>query len=107
MYITYMYTLYVSTSVWLDVHIYMAGHNETSTSTTSEIGAPGYTLKLAGKRLNLSALLYDKKFRDYEYNSGGVAAFKELENAGLGTLEETKTRAGGTKVNNSKDYFVP
>ena len=43
-------------------------------------------------------------FRDYAYNSGGVAAFKELENAGLGTLEETKTRAG-TKVNNSKDYL--
>ena len=60
MYITCMYTLYVSTSVWLDVHIYMTGHNETSTSTTSEIGAPGYTLKLARKGLNLLALLYAK-----------------------------------------------
>ena len=103
MYITCMYTLYVSTSVWLDVHISMAGHNETSTSTTSEIGAPGYTLKLAGKRLKLSVLLYAIEFRDYEYNS---EAFKELENAGLGILEETKIRTG-TKVNNSKDYFVP
>ena len=59
--------------------------------------------KAGWKRLNLSALLYA---RNYDYKSGGVAAFKELENAGLGTLEETKTRAG-TKVNNSKDYFVP
>ena len=56
MYITCTYTLYVSTSVWLDVHIFIAGHNETSTSTTSEVGAPGHTLKLAGKRLNLLAL---------------------------------------------------
>ena len=88
------------------MHVFMTGHNETSTGTTSEIGVPGYTLKLAGKRLNLSALLYAKKFRDYEYKGGGVAAFKELENSGLGTMEETKTRAG-TKVNNSKVYSVP
>ena len=70
------------------------------------MGAPRYTLKLAGKRLNLSVMLYAKKFRGYNYKSRGVAAFKELGNAGLGTLEETKTRAV-TKVNNSKDYFVP
>ena len=76
----------------------MAGLNESNTSVTSQSGAAGYTLKLPGKWLNLSALLYAKKFREYDYKTGAIAAFKELENAGLATLEETKTKTG-TKVN--------
>ena len=52
------------------------------------------------------APLYAKKFRDDEYKRGGVAACKELENAELGLLEETKIRAR-TKVDNSTNYFVP
>jgi len=50
-------------------------------------------LKLPGKQLNLSALLYAKKFRAYGYKSGALNAFKELESEGLGALEEVKTKA--------------
>ena len=61
---------------------------------------PGYCLKLPGKRLNLSALLYAKKFRSHGYKSGAITAFKELEKAGLGSLEESKMQIwnGGKNV---------
>ena len=57
------------------------------------MNTPGYCLKLPGKQLNLSALLYAKKFRAYGYKSGAVDAFKELEAEGLGVLEEVKAKA--------------
>ena len=70
------------------------GLTETSSEGTSECSTPGYCLKLPGKRLNLSALLYAKKFRAHGYKSGAIAAFKELEKAGLGTLEDSKSKSG-------------
>ncbi|XP_065911094.1 uncharacterized protein [Dysidea avara] len=62
-------------------------------SSGAELNTPGYCLKLPGKQLNLSALLYAKKFRAYGYKSGAVDAFKELEAEGLGVLEEVKAKA--------------
>ena len=58
---------------------------------------PGYCLKLPGKRLNLTALLYAKRFRSHGYKTGALAAFNELEEAGLGSLEMRQTKSG--KVN--------
>lgn len=89
--------MYVCTCV--SVCMLMTGLNETNTSysVTSQSSAAGYTLKLPGKRLNLSALLYAKKFRECDYKTGAIEAFKQLETTGLGTLEETKTKTG-TKV---------
>jgi len=60
-------------------------------------GAAGFTLKLPGKKLDLSALSYAKKYRDYDYKTGATKAFNDLEEAGFGSIEETKTTAG-TKV---------
>ena len=60
-----------------------------SSSTT-----PGYCLTLPGMKLNLTALLYAKKFRNHGYKTGALAAFNELEEAGLGTLETNSTKTG-------------
>ena len=55
--------------------------------------AAGYALKLPGKRLNLSALLYAKRFQAYGYKVGRLAAFRELQADEMGTLEDVKTKA--------------
>ena len=47
--------------------------------TEQQCSTPGYCLKLPGKKLNLTALLYAKKFRNHNYKSGALAAFRELE----------------------------
>ena len=54
---------------------------------------PGYCLKLPGRNLNLTALLYAKKFRNHGYKSGALAAFDELEAEGLGKLELKQTKS--------------
>ena len=54
---------------------------------------PAYCLKLPGQKLNLTALLYAKRFRYYGYRTGALAAFSELEKAGLGTLETVKAKS--------------
>ena len=45
-------------------------------------------------KLNLTALLYAKTFRNHGYKTGALAAFNELEEAGLGTLETNSTKTG-------------
>ena len=52
---------------------------------------PAHCLQLPGRKLNFTALLYAKRFRNHGYKKGALAAFRELEEAGLGVLEDTKT----------------
>lgn len=54
---------------------------------------PAFCLKLPGRRLNLTALLYAKRFRDHGYKTGALAAFNELEEAGLGMIEKVKAKS--------------
>ena len=55
---------------------------------------PAHCLKLPGKKLDLTALLYAKWFRNHGYKKGALSAFRELEEAGLGTTEERKGKNG-------------
>ena len=64
--------------------------------------AAAHCLKLPGKQLNLTALLYTKKFRAHEYKTGAQAAFERLVKDGLGTqepsLEEKKSKGKSKKL---------
>ena len=62
------------------------------------VNTPGYCLKLPGKNLNLTALLYAKKFRYHGYKTGALMVFGELELAGLGTLDTKKTKSGKVRI---------
>ena len=55
---------------------------------------PAHCLRLPGRKLNLTALLYAKRFRNHGYKKGALAAFRELEEAGLGVMETKKTKSG-------------
>ena len=57
-----------------------------------------YCLLLPGKTLHLSALLAAKRFRDKGNKEGAVRALKLLEEAGLGTLVESKPSRGASVV---------
>ena len=65
--------------------------NEESQDTTS---TPAHCLRLPGRKLNLTALLYAKRFRNHGYKKGALEAFNELEGAGLGVMETKKTKSG-------------
>lgn len=58
-----------------------------------------YTLKLPGKKLHLTALLYAKKFRKYDNKTGALKAFKELESLELGRLDQVSTKTGPVSQN--------
>ena len=64
--------------------------------------AAAHCLKLPGKQLNLTALLYAKKFRAYGYKTGAQAAFERLVRDVLGKqdppLEEEKSKGKSKKV---------
>ena len=62
------------------------------------VNTPGYCLKLPGKNLNLTALLYAKKFRYHGYKTGALTAFGKLELAGLGTLDTKKNKSGKVRI---------
>ena len=76
------------------------GLTEPAPSTSSQLGikksddTPRFCLKLPGKQLNLTALLYAKKFRDHGYKNGAIEAFKELALADLGVVEEQRGKTG-------------
>lgn len=53
---------------------------------------------MPGKKLNLTALLYAKKFRYHGYKTGALTAFAELELAGLGALDTKKTKSGKVRI---------
>lgn len=57
----------------------------TGPDSLSEVDqAAAHCLKLPGKKLNLTALLYAKKFRSHGYKTGAQAAFECLTRDGLG-----------------------
>ncbi len=75
----------------LYVHLFTEGIPEVDDGDSGS--TPTHCLKLPGRRLNLTALLYAKRFRYHGYKSGALAAFSELEEAGLGTLETVKAKS--------------
>ena len=68
--------------------IHFHTHSGINTPTTAELDevelTAAHCLKLPGKSLNLTALLYAKKFRGHGYKTGAQAAFKRLVQDGLG-----------------------
>lgn len=57
-----------------------------------------YCLTLPGKKLHLSSLLALKKFRNKGNKDGAIAAFKQLELAGLGKLDINECHRGTSAV---------
>ena len=57
-----------------------------------------YCLLLPGKKLHLSALLVAKHFRDKGNKDGAVKAFRVLQGAGLGEVQEVKAHRGAPMV---------
>lgn len=67
---------------------------------------PGLCLRLPGQFLNLTALLYAKRFRDHGYKKGAQAAFKQLEEAGLGKEKLEKSENGATVRWSTSKYIA-
>ena len=67
--------------------MFIYADNEESTKCSGS-NAAAFCLKLPGKSLYLTPLLKVKKFRNFGYKTGAMCAFRELETAQLGTLEE-------------------
>ena len=61
-------------------------------------GGAAHTLKLPRKRLDLAALTYAKKYRNFGWKAGALQAFEELEKAGLGRVEAITTKSGKVYV---------
>ena len=74
---------------------FIAGSMATTPSASSLVS---YCLLLPGKNLHLSALLTAKKFRGKGNKDGAVAAFREIADAGLGTLSTEESRRGTSAV---------
>lgn len=58
-----------------------------------------YCLTLLGKVLHLTPLLSAGKFKNKGKKDGAIAAFKELEDNGIGTIEKNNVARGCTIVN--------
>ena len=66
-----------------------------SCSNDSNPNTPSHCLRLPGRKLDLKALLKKKKFREpHGYKKGALAAFSELEQAGLGNTETSSSKFG-------------
>ena len=68
-------------------------------------GGAAHALKLLGKRLDLTALTYAKKFRHFGWKSGALKAFQELEKAGNGDLQVLTTKT--SKVRQTRCTLYP
>ena len=60
-----------------------------------------FCLLLPGKRLHLSALLFERKFRGRGNKTAALEALHQLEVAGLGKLEKEKSHRGTAAVSTS------
>ena len=58
----------------------------------------GYTLPLPGKRLDISAIVKAKKFKNKGNKPAALDACKKLEEAGLGNLQELGKSRGTSMV---------
>lgn len=63
-----------------------------SDAAAASSSTEAHCLKLPGKWLDLTALLYAKKFRSHGYKKGAEAAFEKLKEEDLGTIEPTKSK---------------
>lgn len=85
----------------LSVIRYVCKFHFEDTNESFECGgssAAAFCLKLPGKNLYLTPLLKAKKFRSYGYKTGAMSAFRELQNADLGKVEEFGAGKGGRTV---------
>ena len=79
---------------------------EDKSEEPSEIrGVAAHTLKLPGKRLYLTPLLKAKKIRQYGYKTGALAAFDELQQAGLGVLDTVTRKSGNVRLSPKKSIY--
>jgi hypothetical protein len=74
--------------------LYFDKNTEVPTSNDNS----SYCLTLQGKKLHLSYLLQAKNFRGRSNKDGALAAFRDLEEAGLGTVEKEASRRGTSAV---------
>ena len=58
--------------------------------------AAAHSLRLPGKRLFLTPLLKAKKFRNYGNKQGALGAWKELQESGIGQIEQKEIKGSGT-----------
>ena len=68
---------------------------------SQSLATAAFCLTLPGKKLHLSSLLMTKKFRNKGHKSGAIAAFKQLEAAGLGKLEVSGCHRGTSAVSST------
>ena len=66
----------------------------------STVSNAAYTLLLPGKKLSLSVLNNQRKYRARGNLKGGLQAFHDLDAAGLGTIDVKKMHRGTAKVGN-------
>ena len=74
--------------------------------TSSACTTASYCLKLPGKNLNLTALLYAKKFRAHGYKAGAMAAFTQLEAEELGKITTSSNKAGKVCQMIAKNQYI-
>ena len=86
------------------VNVLGAGGAATMTATGS---LAAYCLQLPGKQLQLSALLAAKKFWGRGNKGAALAAFRELEAAGLGKLVIQESRRGTSAVCDISYILIP
>ena len=90
--------------IHIPMHITCVCTHELTISDTQETvqctgsSAAALCLKLPGKNLYLTPLLKAKKFRNVGYKTGAMSAFRELETAQLGTVEELGAGKGTRTV---------
>ena len=60
-----------------------------------------------GKKLDISALIKAKRFKDKGNKSGAVAACIKLQNKGLGALHELGKRHGTSMVSKNQLMNIP
>lgn len=64
----------------------------------SSVATASFCLTLPGKNLHLSSLLQSKKFRNKGNKEGALAAFQQLQSAGLGKIQEDERHRGTSAV---------
>ena len=76
----------------------LVGVQEPTDTSGSGSSTAAFCLKLPGKNLYLTPLLKAKKFRNFGYKTGAMSAFRELELAQLGNIEEIGAGKGTRTV---------
>lgn len=83
--------------MYLSTYILGASNRENISHSMAQKNA-SYSLLLPGKILNLTALNNLRKFRERGNKTGAIESWKLLDEAGLGTVIESKARRGTDMV---------